>query len=180
MTITNGAHKLRNLWRGALLLGLLTTATPATSMVNMSKGQTVYVPAYSQVYSSHRNRPFNLATTLSIRNTDPHHAITVYLIDYHDSNGIRVRSYVQEPIALTPWASTQVVVKHLDTSTSGGAGASFVVKWRAQKKVNAPLIEAILVGTASPRAIAFVRRGQVIQDVTACSCDCATYGKATR
>lgn len=39
-------------------------------------------------------------------------------------------------------------------------------------------IEAILVGTASPQAIAFVRRGQVIQDVTERSCD--TYGKATR
>ncbi len=180
MTITNDAHKLRNLWGGVVLVGLLVTATQAAPMVNMSQGQTVYVPAYSQVYSSHWNRPFKLAATLSLRNTDPHHAITVYVIDYHDSNGTRVRSYAQEPIALTPWASTQVVVKHSDTSTSGGPGASFVVKWRARKKVNAPLIEAILVGTSSPQAIAFVRRGQVIQDVTACSCDCDTYGKAAR
>ncbi len=176
MTIINGAHKLRNLCGGALLVGLLTTATQAVSMVNMSKGQTVYVPASSHLYYGYRNRPFNLSTTLSLRNTDPHHAITVYLIDYHDSNGTLVRSYVKEPIELTSLAATHIVVKKSDTS--GGAGASFVVKWRAQEKVNSPLIEAILVGTASPRAIAFVRRGQVIQDVTACSCD--TYGKAAR
>ncbi len=107
---------------------------------------------------------------------NPHHAITVYVVDYHDSNGTLVRSYVKDPIELTPWVSTHVVVK--DSDTSGGVGASFVVSWRARKKVNAPLIEAIPVGTASPQAIAFVRRGQVIQDVTERSCD--TYGKAAR
>jgi hypothetical protein len=136
MTIQNGAHKLRNLWGGVLLVGLLVTAPQAASMVNMSQGQTVYVPAYSQIYSGHWSSSFNLAATLSIRNTDRHHAITVYLVDYHDSNGTRVRSYVQEPIALTPWASTQVVVKQSDTSTSGGTGASFVVTWGAQGTVH--------------------------------------------
>jgi hypothetical protein len=98
------------------------------------------------------------------------------LIDYRDSNGTLVRSYVKEPIELTFLASTHVVVKGSDTS--GGVGANFIVTWRAREKVNAPLIEAILVGTSSPRAIAFVRRGQVIQDVTAWSCD--TYSKALR
>jgi hypothetical protein len=48
----------------------------------------------------------------------------------------------------------------------------------AREKVNTPLIEAILVGTESPRAIAIVHRGQVIQDVTERSCD--PYGKAAR
>ena len=176
MTITNGAQKRRHLWGGGVLVGLLVTATQAAPMVNMSQGQTVYVPASSHVYYGYRKRLFKLSTTLSLRNTDPHYAITVYLIDYHDSNGTRVRSYVKEPIELTSLAATHIVVKKSDTS--GGAGASFVVKWRAQEKVNAPLIEAILVGTASPQAIAFVRRGQVIQDVTERSC--ATNGKTAR
>ena len=176
MTRQNGAHKLHNVWGGVVLVGLLVMTPEAASMVNMSQGQTVYVPASSQVYSGQWSRPFHLAATLSIRNTDPHHAITVCAVDYHDAHGTRVRSYVQEPIALTPWASTHVVVKQSDAS--GGAGASFVVTWRAQKKVNAPLIEAILIGTASPQAIAIVRRGQAIQDVTEQSCD--PSGKAAR
>ena len=62
--ITNGARKLRNLCGGVLLIGLLTTATQAASTVNMSKGQTVYVPAYSHVYHGHGNHPFNLTATL--------------------------------------------------------------------------------------------------------------------
>jgi hypothetical protein len=82
MTRQNGAHKLHNVWGGVVLVALLVMTPEAASMVNMSQGQTVYVPAYLQVYSSHWNRPFNLAATLSLRNTDPHHAITVYLIDY--------------------------------------------------------------------------------------------------
>lgn len=36
----------------------------------LSKGQTVYVPVYSNVFSGPRSLPFQLATTLSIRNTD--------------------------------------------------------------------------------------------------------------
>ena len=43
---------------------------PATAEVRLSRGQTVYVPVYSHVFSGPRNIPFLLAATLSIRNTD--------------------------------------------------------------------------------------------------------------
>jgi hypothetical protein len=53
-----------------LLTALVTNARADSSMV-LSAGQTVYVPIYSHIYSGLKGRPFNLAATLSIRNTDP-------------------------------------------------------------------------------------------------------------
>ena len=38
-------------------------------------GQTIYVPAYSSVLTSDRAHSFNLAVTLSIRNTDRTHRL---------------------------------------------------------------------------------------------------------
>jgi hypothetical protein len=57
-----------------LLAGPITT-TRADSDIFLSTGQTVYVPIYSHIYSGLKGRPFNLAATLSIRNTDPKHWI---------------------------------------------------------------------------------------------------------
>ena len=47
----------------------------------LSVGQTIYVPAYSHIYSGNRERPFLLTVTLSIRNIDPTHKITIILAD---------------------------------------------------------------------------------------------------
>src|SRR5262245_10022886 len=47
-------------------------------------GQTVYVPAYSSVYTSDRADRFDLAVTLSIRNTDANHSIVVTSARYYD------------------------------------------------------------------------------------------------
>src|SRR5215831_2679018 len=40
-------------------------------------GQTIYVPIYSHIYFQNKSRTLNLTATLSIRNTDLTHAITV-------------------------------------------------------------------------------------------------------
>ncbi len=64
--------------RGLLIPVLLLfafTAYPGTVWsvspeYRLSKGQTVYVPVYSNVFSGPKKLPFHLATTLSIRNTD--------------------------------------------------------------------------------------------------------------
>ena len=42
----------------------------ADKTIMLSKGQTIYVPAYSHIYSGDRERPFLLTVTVSIRNTD--------------------------------------------------------------------------------------------------------------
>ena len=43
----------------------------------LSDGQSIYVPAYSHIYSGNKERPFLLTVTLSIRNVNPKHSIKI-------------------------------------------------------------------------------------------------------
>ena len=125
-------------------------------------GQTVYVPVYSHIYSGNRERTFDLAVTLSIRNTNLREAISLASIDYYDSHGKLVKQYLESSQILGPMASIRYVVKESDTS--GGSGANFVVKWNAETSVNPPVIESVMIGTQYQQGISFTSRGQIISD----------------
>jgi len=148
-------------------LGMLVTASfLATGIcfaesIDLSEGQTVYVPVYSHIYVV-RGHPFDLGICLSIRNTDPSHPITILSANYNNSEGKLVRNYLESPIQLNPLASTDFFVSELDTA--GGLGASFLVKWKSEIKVNEPIIEGVMAGTKSGQGISFVSRGKAIKD----------------
>lgn len=125
-------------------------------------GQTVYVPVYSHVYSSNEPRPFPLAATLSVRNTDPDHTIVVASVRYYDSDGHQVRDYLARPVELAPMASTEFFVSERDVT--GGFGANFLVEWVAPEPVSDPLVEAVMIGTARTQGISFVGQGRVVRD----------------
>ena len=144
-----------------LLAGLVTTARAGSEIVR-SDGQTVYVPIYSHIYSGLKGRPFNLAATLSIRNTDPKHSITLVSVKFYDSDGNLVKEYLDSPAELNAMASTRYILTESDTG--GGSGANFLVKWTSKTKVNPPLIEGVMIGTRSGQGISFVSRGQVIAE----------------
>lgn len=127
-----------------------------------SKGQTVYVPAYSHVFTGPRSNPYNLAITLAIRNSDQINSIKVTGVDYHDSNGKKVRSFTPAPATLGPLSSSYIHLEEKDTS--GGFAPKFIVRWEAQRSVTAPIIEAIMIGATSGQGISFVSHGQVIQE----------------
>lgn len=128
----------------------------------LSKGQTVYVPVYSNVFSGPKKLPFQLAATLSIRNTDPVAAFRVKTIDYYDTNGKMVRRYLEKPLTLAPLASTYVHIEEKDDS--GGFGANFIVRWEAEKIINTPIIECVMIGATSGQGISFVSPGQEIRE----------------
>lgn len=120
-------------------------------------GQVLYVPAYSHIYSQDGRREVDLAVTLSLRNTDPERAITIGPIRYHDSAGRLVRTY--EGGTLAPLATRATVVEESDRT--GGVGAGFLVQWRAEAPVSPPVVEAVMISTASAQGISFVSRAQV-------------------
>ncbi len=158
---------MRTLRRLIFLLGLLIMGNlfgPGACLaesINMSDGQTVYVPVYSHIYVV-KGHTFDLAICLSIRNTDPSHPITILSANYNDSEGNPVKNYVERPIQLKPLASTDFFVSEYDTA--GGLGASFLVKWKSEIKVNEPIIEGVMAGTKSGQGISFVSRGKAIKD----------------
>ena len=98
---------------------------------------------------------------LSIRNTDTKYSITIFAVDYYDSHGKKIESYIKNPVTLNPLASNYYYIKEYDTR--GGAGANFIVKWSAKNKVNQPIIEGLMIGLGG-KGVAFICPGQVITE----------------
>lgn len=126
----------------------------------LSSGELVYVSIYSNVYTGPKGIPFQLAAMLSLRNTDPHYAITIDRADYYDSSGKKIDSYLQNTVQLTPLASSCFYIKEHDTR--GGPGANFLVRWHAETKVNQPVIEGVMLGLTGGQGVSFICPGQVI------------------
>ncbi len=146
-----------------LLLALLLWSpdhAEASNNSGLSRGQSIYVPAYSHIYSGNREQPFLLTVTLSIRNIDPHRAITVTVVDYYETQGKLLKHCLEQPIKLAPLESYRYIIPEKDTS--GGSGANFIVEWKATEKANPPIAESIMIGTQFQQGISFTSRGQVI------------------
>jgi hypothetical protein len=82
---------------------ILAAANSAAAEIKLLKGQAVYVPAYSHIYYGDREQPFYLTVTLSIRNTDPVHPITIVSVDYFDSAGKLLKKYLEVKSNSQPW-----------------------------------------------------------------------------
>jgi len=134
----------------------------AEGSITLSKGQVVYVPAYSHIYSGNKERPFLLTVTLSIRNIDTMHKITITAVDYYETQGKLLKKFIENPITLNPLESLRYVIPEKDKS--GGSGANFIVEWNSNGPVNQPIIESIMIGTQSSQGVSFTSRGQAILD----------------
>ena len=132
----------------------------ADKKIELSKGQLIYVPAYSHIYSGNSERPFLLTVILSIRNIDPTHQIKITLADYYETQGKLLKKYIYKPIPLNPLGSLRYVIPQKDKS--GGSGANFMVEWQSDKSVNPPIIESIMIGTQTQQGVSFTSRGREI------------------
>lgn len=144
-----------------LVAALCGLASPACADVQRLKGQTLYVPVYSHIYSGDREQPFYLAVTLSIRNTDARHAITITAVDYFDSEGKFLKHYLEKDFSLNALGTKRYVVPESDKT--GGSGANFIIKWRSEKPVTEPLIESVMISTKTQQGISFTSRGRVLE-----------------
>ncbi len=150
-------------WRRTALFVLILSAAASVAAAagpDRCRGERVYVAAYSHVLFGDRAAPFNLAATLSIRNTDPAQAIRVEAADYYDGGGRLLKRYIDPPRVLAPLAATEVFVP--ESSKSGGLGASFLVTWTAAAPASAPVVECLLIGARSGQGISIVSPGRVI------------------
>ncbi len=149
----------------ALLLSVGLASTDGwsgTNAVTLSKKQSVYVPVYSNVISGPRKRPLHLEANLAVRSTDPAATLKITAIDYYDTAGKLVRRYLDRPQLLGPLASTLIHIQERDMS--GGFGANFIVRWEADRVINAPVIECVMIGASGGQGISFVSQGQEIRE----------------
>ena len=130
-----------------------------SKVIEITDGQTVYVPVYSHIYSE-GGQPFLLETTLSIRNTDSKQPIQLVSVQYFDTEGKLVDTYLDQSTVLQPLQTMEFLVKKQDTR--GGSGANFIVVWRAQASVYEPVIEAVMIGLSEGHSISFISPGRAL------------------
>lgn len=126
-------------------------------------GQIIYVPAYSYIYYSKRQRSHSLAITLSFHNTDLQFPIIIKSVRYYDSRGQLLEDYLPEPVKLNPLNSTNFYIE--DNDIRGGVGGNFIIEWVAETKVFPPVAESVMVSTASTQGLSFVSTGRVLKEL---------------
>lgn len=128
--------------------------------VDKQYSDVVYVPIYSDIYIDKLNQKSLLSATLSIRNTSMSDSIFISVIDYYNTEGELVRSYIDNPIVLSQMATVNYVIEKEDTT--GGTGANFIVKLYSDNKVK-PIIQAIMIGENGNKGFAFSTDGYSIE-----------------
>lgn len=128
----------------------------------LSQGQTVYVSVYSNILTGPRGNSFPLDATLVVRNTDMTDSLTVSTVDFYDTEGNFVRSFIDQPMSFRPLQTRYIHVP--EKAAKGGIGANFMIRWSSLRPVNAPVIECVMIGVRSGQGISFLTSGKVIQE----------------
>ncbi len=138
----------------ALALMVLAPAAAAQAPPASSKGQTLYLPAVSYVYLGAKSKPYSLTKTFFFRNRDPRRQLTITAVDYYDGRGVKLASLLDRPQVLAPLASLQMPLPTQDQEARGCAPC-LIVRWRAGKPVNPPLVQCIMIGATGQQGISF-------------------------
>ncbi|WP_270728108.1 DUF3124 domain-containing protein [Shimia sp. Alg240-R146] len=128
--------------------------------VEKASGQTVYVPAYTQVLTKEgRSEP--LAAMLFIHNVDPNQPIMITGVDYFAENGALLKSFATASRELVGFESTRTLVPI--GSSEDGIGANFIVTWTSSKPAIPPIVETVMTGGSGVQGISLTSRGRVIE-----------------
>ena len=150
-----------------LATALCSAPALAQAPLPASQGQLVYLPVYSHILYgdiTHAGKPqaLLLSAQVSIRNADPASPIRVTSAQYYDGAGRRLKEFAAKPVTVPPLGAHEFYVPKSDSS--GGAGASVLVRWQSDRPVNPPVVEAVHAEVAGTRALSFVTNGRTISD----------------
>jgi len=133
----------------------------AIGAVKLVKGQTLYVPSYSNIIGDYSH--IMVRANLLIHNSDPVNPITIVRIDNYDTDGKLVENFLSKPVQLNALAAVRYAIRNPKKGNEG-AGANFIVQWKAENRVVEPLIECIMVGSHGTQGHTFSSQGRVIQE----------------
>ncbi len=155
--------RLITVFCGASLL-LCTGAgiSSAEAPIGKSRGQTLYAGAFSYVPLGARGRRFPITPRLIVRNTDLSRTISVTSVEYRNSRGEHHHELVKTPIVLEPLASRDFTAQ--DPDKTAGHSPSFIVRWKADEVVNAPVVEVLMFGTAGVHGTSMTGRAWVLEE----------------
>ena len=126
---------------------------------------TIYVPTYSRVYGAAvgGRKLIELSTTLRIDNTSSTKPLVIERIEYYETSGRLVQSYLTEPLALRPFGTIEIVIPAEDEA--GGPAANFIVEWAGVGPTAEPLVEAVMIGAQDNTSFSFVSPGRPIRHI---------------
>lgn len=148
--------------RAALGVALLAGMAAAWAGEPVVRGQTLYVPVYSEVPFGDRSRTLTMTATVSVRNTDRKAPVTVKRVDYYSASGVLVRTYLARPQVLKPMASADYIV--IESDRTGGISASFLIEWESETPVSTPLVESVMVHASLNQGVAFASPARVLEE----------------
>lgn len=125
-----------------------------------SSGQTVYVPIYSEVPYGDQTGMLLVRASVVVRNVDPSQPLTIESVAYHHTDGHRIAEYIETPLTRAPLAARAFDVR--ETDTKGGPAPAMLVRWRAAKAMNAPVIEGLMISTFEKTGVSFRTEGRVL------------------
>jgi hypothetical protein len=123
---------------------------------SLNKGQS-YLSVYSQIYSITEHRTIKLTVTVSLRNVSTVHDIYLLKANYYNTKGDLIRTYFDEPIALKPLETIEIIIDEKDKH--GGSGANFVFDWALMDNDHEPFFEAVMISTSGQQGISFTTKG---------------------
>jgi len=135
------------------------TDVPAASTLN-NRGQ-FYVPVFSSVRMGGGRTRLDFAVTLSIHNASGTEVLVLERVDYFNTAGSLIQSYLARPIAVRPYGTVEVFIAADDVR--GGTGANFLVGWAASQSIAEPMIEAVMIGNVGTSGYSFAFQGRGVR-----------------
>lgn len=130
-------------------------------LAEMNINESVYVPAYSDLYYESQEKKTFFTVILSLRNISFTDTLYFTHIDYYSSHGKLLRKYIDKVLVLRPMESMEYIVE--ESEKEGGTGANFVVRYSAKAGLkNHPFIESIMMGNLDNYRFAFTSPGILI------------------
>ncbi|AHW59081.1 Protein of unknown function [Draconibacterium orientale] len=118
---------------------------------------TSYLSVYSQIYSGSQERLVDLTATISMRNPNASDTLYISSIDYYNTKGDRIRSYLSYPVFILPMETVEIIIEHRDNE--GGTGANVIFNWSKAAVANEPVFEAVMISTYGQMGLSFVTHG---------------------
>lgn len=126
------------------------------SIDNLFRGNS-YLSVYSEIYDLTEESTHLLTATVSIRNTSEKDSLFLTRADYYNTSGELIRSYIENPVFLTPLETVEIVIHRRDTT--GGTGANFIFNWAIPDEKYEPLFESVMIWTTGNQGISFATKG---------------------
>jgi hypothetical protein len=125
------------------------------------RGQLLYMPIYSNLPHLEKKN-YDLSAILAIHNTDLKNKIKITKVDYLNTDGRLVKTFLSSDKHVNPLATVIFTIPKKDQS---GTGANFLVEWMADQPVNEPLVESIMKDLSGNLGLSFLSQGRVIREI---------------